>query len=85
MINPTSKVDRLPHLTAYGEAYELAAGNVDAMHDADVAYFNAETAADAADAAAYSAAYRATLDPAGREYYASMDAAGNTIIWRPRT
>ena len=77
------KVDRLPHLTAYGEAYELAAGNVDAMHKADVAYYNAETAADIADAAAYSAAYRSTLDAAGRAYYASMDRAGNTIIWRP--
>ena len=65
MIEPTPKVDRLPHLVAYGKAYELAAGNVDAMHDADVAYFNAEAAADAADAAAYSAAYRATLDPHG--------------------
>jgi hypothetical protein len=77
------KVDRLPQLLAYGEAYELAAGNVDAMHEADVAYFNAETAADIADAAAYSAAYRSTLDAAGRAYYASMDRAGNTIIWRP--
>ena len=77
------KVDRLPQLLAYGEAYVLAAGNVDAMHEADVAYFNAETAADIADAAAYSAAYRSTLDAAGRAYYASMDRAGNTIIWRP--
>ncbi len=72
MINPTSKVDRLPHLLAYGEAYKLAAGNEAAMHEADVAYYNAETAADMADAAAYSAAYRATLNAAGRAFYANQ-------------
>ena len=72
MINPTSKVDRLPHLIGYGEAYKIAGGNIAAMHAADVAYYNAETAADAADAAAYSAAYRATLDAAGRAFYASQ-------------
>jgi hypothetical protein len=48
MINPTSKVDRLPHLIAYGEAYKIADGNIAAMHAADVAYYTAETAADAA-------------------------------------
>ena len=42
------------------------------MHEADVAYYNAETAADAADAATYSAAYFATLDADGLAYWAKF-------------